>query len=149
MKKRTPFLTALTLTAALIATGCSSNVAIEKPLSDLAAYENQKLDWATCYEDFECTDLRVRLSPEVSQALHIAQCFVSNSVVRLFEQLDGAPFLVVILVTSRVGDVRCRCVKHLATAKLKLPFALVVRLIPRACDSCERLMRLVLRPNVS
>jgi pimeloyl-ACP methyl ester carboxylesterase len=59
MKKRTPFLTALTLTAALIATGCSSNVAIEKPLSDLAAYENQKLDWATCYEDFECTDLRV------------------------------------------------------------------------------------------
>jgi len=40
-------------------TGCSSNVAIEKPLSDLAAYENQKLDWANCYGDFECTDLRV------------------------------------------------------------------------------------------
>jgi pimeloyl-ACP methyl ester carboxylesterase len=34
-------------------------VAIEKPLSDLAAYENQKLDWANCYGDFECTDLRV------------------------------------------------------------------------------------------
>jgi pimeloyl-ACP methyl ester carboxylesterase len=59
MKKRTPFLTALTLAFALVATGCASNVAIEKPLSDLAAYENQKLDWATCYEDFECTDLRV------------------------------------------------------------------------------------------
>jgi pimeloyl-ACP methyl ester carboxylesterase len=59
MKKRIPFLTALTLAAALVATGCASNVAIEKPLSDLAAYENQKLDWATCYDDFECTDLRV------------------------------------------------------------------------------------------
>lgn len=59
MKKRTPFLTALTLTFALIATGCASTPGVEKPLSDLAAYENQKLDWATCYEDFECTDLRV------------------------------------------------------------------------------------------
>jgi pimeloyl-ACP methyl ester carboxylesterase len=39
-------------------TGCSTT-SVEKPLSDLAAYENQKLDWATCYEDFECTDLRV------------------------------------------------------------------------------------------
>ena len=59
MKKRTPFFTALTLAFALIATGCSSKAGIEKPLSDLAAYENQKLDWSTCYESFECTDLRV------------------------------------------------------------------------------------------
>ncbi len=59
MKKRTPFLTALTLTFALVATGCASTPGVEKPLSDLAAYENQKLDWSTCYDDFECTDLRV------------------------------------------------------------------------------------------
>jgi pimeloyl-ACP methyl ester carboxylesterase len=44
---------------ALTTSGCASQDRIEKPLSDLAAYENQKLDWATCYEDFECTDLRV------------------------------------------------------------------------------------------
>jgi pimeloyl-ACP methyl ester carboxylesterase len=59
MKKHTPFLTALTLTFALIATGCASTPGVEKPLSDLAAYENQKLDWSTCYDNFECTDLRV------------------------------------------------------------------------------------------
>jgi len=44
--------------AILVLTGCTTSK-VEKPLSDLAAYENQKLDWATCYEDFECTDLRV------------------------------------------------------------------------------------------
>ncbi len=43
-------------------TGCSSKVAIEKPLSDLAAYENQILDWSTCYEEFDCTDLRVPIN---------------------------------------------------------------------------------------
>ncbi len=59
MKKRTPFLTVLTLTFALVATGCASTPGVEKPLSDLAAYENQKLDWSTCYDNFECTDLRV------------------------------------------------------------------------------------------
>ncbi len=59
MKKRTPFLTALTLAIALVATGCASTPGVEKPLSDLAAYENQKLDWSTCYDNFECTDLRV------------------------------------------------------------------------------------------
>lgn len=59
MKKRTPFLTALTLTAALVVSGCASTPGVEKPLSDLAAYENQKLDWSTCYDNFECTDLRV------------------------------------------------------------------------------------------
>jgi pimeloyl-ACP methyl ester carboxylesterase len=59
MKKRTPFLIPVTLTFALFATGCASTTGVEKPLSDLSAYENQKLDWATCYDDFECTDLRV------------------------------------------------------------------------------------------
>jgi pimeloyl-ACP methyl ester carboxylesterase len=38
---------------------CSFEVAIEEPLSDLATYENQKLDWSVCYDDFECADLRV------------------------------------------------------------------------------------------
>ena len=59
MLKNKSLLTTFVISIALVLSGCSSNVAIEKPLSDLAAYENQKLDWATCYEDFECTDLRV------------------------------------------------------------------------------------------
>jgi pimeloyl-ACP methyl ester carboxylesterase len=59
MKKRRYLFTAIALAFALTASGCASKVGIEKPLSDLSAYENQKLDWSTCYEDFECTDLRV------------------------------------------------------------------------------------------
>jgi len=59
MKKHRFLFTALTLSIALVASGCASKVGIEKPLSALAAYENQKLDWATCYQAFECTDLRV------------------------------------------------------------------------------------------
>jgi pimeloyl-ACP methyl ester carboxylesterase len=59
MPKNKSLLTTFAISIALVLSGCSSNVAIEKPLSDLAAYENQQLDWATCYEDFECTDLRV------------------------------------------------------------------------------------------
>jgi pimeloyl-ACP methyl ester carboxylesterase len=59
MLKNKSLITAFAISIALVLSGCSSNVAIEKPLSNLAAYENQKLDWATCYEDFECTDLRV------------------------------------------------------------------------------------------
>jgi pimeloyl-ACP methyl ester carboxylesterase len=59
MQKNKSLLTTFAISIALVLSGCASNVAIEKPLSDLAAYENQKLDWATCYEDFECTDLRV------------------------------------------------------------------------------------------
>jgi pimeloyl-ACP methyl ester carboxylesterase len=50
---------AIALTTALLISGCSSEVTIEEPLSDLATYENQKLDWSTCYDDFECADLRV------------------------------------------------------------------------------------------
>jgi pimeloyl-ACP methyl ester carboxylesterase len=59
MPKNKSLLTTFAILIALVLSGCASNVAIEKPLSDLAAYGNQKLDWATCYEDFECTDLRV------------------------------------------------------------------------------------------
>jgi pimeloyl-ACP methyl ester carboxylesterase len=59
MPKNKSLLTTFAISIALVLSGCASKVAIEKPLSDLAAYENQKLDWATCYEDFECTDLRV------------------------------------------------------------------------------------------
>jgi pimeloyl-ACP methyl ester carboxylesterase len=59
MLKKKSFLTTFAISIALVLSGCSSNVSIEKPLSNLAAYENQKLEWSTCYEDFECTDLRV------------------------------------------------------------------------------------------
>jgi pimeloyl-ACP methyl ester carboxylesterase len=59
MKKHRFLFTALTLSIALVTSGCASKPGIEKPLSALAAYENQKLDWATCYQAFECTDLRV------------------------------------------------------------------------------------------
>ena len=53
------YLLSALLAFSLAISGCTSESEIEKPLSDLASYENQKLDWATCYEDFECTDLRV------------------------------------------------------------------------------------------
>ena len=59
MKKHRSLFTALALSIALVATGCASKVGIEKPLSGLSAYENQKLVWAACYQGFECTDLRV------------------------------------------------------------------------------------------
>ncbi len=59
MKKHRYLFAAIALAFALTASGCASKVGIEKPLSDLSAYENQKLEWSTCYEDFECTDLRV------------------------------------------------------------------------------------------
>jgi pimeloyl-ACP methyl ester carboxylesterase len=59
MYKRRYLFTAIALAFALTASGCATKPGIEKPLSDLAAYENQKLDWSTCYETFECTDLRV------------------------------------------------------------------------------------------
>jgi len=58
MRKSRYLLTALATSLALILTGCAESK-IEKPLSSLAKYENQKLDWATCYESFECTDLLV------------------------------------------------------------------------------------------
>jgi len=59
MQKKKPLLVTLAISFALVLSGCASKVAIEKPLSNLAAYENQKLSWSTCYETFECTDLLV------------------------------------------------------------------------------------------
>ncbi len=50
---------AIAISATLLISGCASEVAVEKPLSDLAKYENQKLDWSTCYDDFDCAELRV------------------------------------------------------------------------------------------
>ena len=44
---------AIAIAATLLISGCASEVAVEKPLSELATYENQKLDWSTCYKDFE------------------------------------------------------------------------------------------------
>jgi hypothetical protein len=59
MQKKKPLLTTLAISFALVLSGCASKVAIEKPLSNLAAHENQKLSWSKCYETFECTDLLV------------------------------------------------------------------------------------------
>lgn len=53
---------ALALSLALLITGCASNTTVKEPLSDLAEYENQKLDWQSCYNDFECTDLLVPIN---------------------------------------------------------------------------------------
>ncbi len=53
---------ALALSLALLISGCASSVTVKEPLSDLAEYENQKLDWAACYDDFECTDLLVPIN---------------------------------------------------------------------------------------
>jgi pimeloyl-ACP methyl ester carboxylesterase len=58
MKKAPLKMQVTVILAILVLTGCTASK-VEKPLSDLAAYENQKLDWANCYGDFECTDLRV------------------------------------------------------------------------------------------
>lgn len=82
------------------------------------------LSFNTCYSSLPH---RVRLSSNVSQAVAIARCYLSDSAVRLLELLAAAPYSVVVLVTSRLGDMRYRCVKHLASTKLKLPVDVVVR----------------------
>jgi pimeloyl-ACP methyl ester carboxylesterase len=53
---------ALALSLALLISGCASNTSVKEPLSGLAEYENQKLDWENCYDDFECTDLLVPIN---------------------------------------------------------------------------------------
>ena len=91
------------------------------------------LSFNACYS---CLPQRVRGSPEVSQAVAIAQCFLSDSIVRLIEQLHTAPYLVVVLVASRLGQLRGRCVKYLAMTKLTLPFDMIVRYsLALACPS--------------
>ena len=54
--------TTFALSLALLISGCASTSTVKEPLSDLAEYENQKLDWATCYEYFDCTDLLVPIN---------------------------------------------------------------------------------------
>jgi pimeloyl-ACP methyl ester carboxylesterase len=58
MRART---TALLAALAIILSGCSSTKVpfIEETFSALAEYEQQKLDWSTCYDYFDCTELRV------------------------------------------------------------------------------------------
>jgi pimeloyl-ACP methyl ester carboxylesterase len=55
-------LTSVALALTLILTGCSSISTapfVEEKFSALAEYEQQKLDWSSCYDYFDCTELRV------------------------------------------------------------------------------------------
>ena len=54
--------TALTITL----TGCSSTKLpfVEETFSALTEYEQQKLDWSSCYDYFDCTELRVPIDYE-------------------------------------------------------------------------------------
>ena len=82
------------------------------------------LSFNACYSSLP---QRVRLSSDVSQTLAIAQCVLSDSMVRLSELLPVAPYSVAVLVVSRFTHLRSKSVKYLASAKLKLPFDCVVR----------------------
>ena len=62
MRKRRFAQIAIAISFALLISGCASKIAIEKPLSDLAAYENQILDWSTCYDEFDCAELLVPIN---------------------------------------------------------------------------------------
>jgi pimeloyl-ACP methyl ester carboxylesterase len=53
---------AIAISFALLISGCASKMAVEKPLSDLATYESQILDWATCYDEFDCAELLVPIN---------------------------------------------------------------------------------------
>jgi len=63
MRART---TALVATLAIILSGCSSTKLpfVEETFSALAEYEQQKLDWTTCYDYFDCAELRVPIDYE-------------------------------------------------------------------------------------
>ena len=54
-------ITSVALALTLILTGCSSTKLpfVEETFSALAEYEQQKLDWSSCYDYFDCTELRV------------------------------------------------------------------------------------------
>ena len=60
--------TALALTLAAILSGCSSIYStepfVEETFSALSEYEQQKLDWSSCYDYFDCTELRVPIDYE-------------------------------------------------------------------------------------
>jgi pimeloyl-ACP methyl ester carboxylesterase len=59
-------ITALALTFAVILSGCSSTKLpfVEETFSALAEYEQQKLDWSSCYDYFDCAELRVPIDYE-------------------------------------------------------------------------------------
>jgi pimeloyl-ACP methyl ester carboxylesterase len=61
-------LTSVALVLTLILTGCSSIYStapfVEEKFSALAEYEQQKLDWSSCYDYFDCTELRVPIDYE-------------------------------------------------------------------------------------
>jgi len=65
MRART---TAFALTLAVILSGCSSIYStepfVEETFSALTEYEQQKLDWSSCYDYFDCTELRVPIDYE-------------------------------------------------------------------------------------
>jgi hypothetical protein len=84
---------------------------------------------------FAALPQRLRMSPDVVQTMIIVQCYLSDSVVRLFEHLHGAPYLVVVLMSSLLSHLRCRCVKYLASAKLQLPLGTASRYVDAAAVS--------------
>ena len=59
-------ITALVASFAIILTGCSPTTVpfTEPKFSALAEYEQQKLDWSSCYDYFDCTELRVPIDYE-------------------------------------------------------------------------------------
>ena len=63
MRART---TALIAALAVILSGCSSTKVpfVEETFSALTEYEQQKLDWSSCYDYFDCTELRVPIDYE-------------------------------------------------------------------------------------
>jgi pimeloyl-ACP methyl ester carboxylesterase len=58
----------LALALAVILSGCSSIYStkpfVEETFSALAEYEQQKLDWSSCYDYFDCAELRVPIDYE-------------------------------------------------------------------------------------
>ena len=58
----------LSLTLATILSGCSSIYStapfVEETYSALSEYEQQKLDWSSCYDYFDCAELRVPIDYE-------------------------------------------------------------------------------------
>ncbi len=61
MRARTTALVAAATALAIIFSGCSATKVpfVEETFSALAEYEQQKLDWSSCYEYFDCAELRV------------------------------------------------------------------------------------------
>ena len=61
-------ITSVALALTLILTGCSSIYStepfVEETFSALAEYEQQKLDWSSCYDYFDCAELRVPIDYE-------------------------------------------------------------------------------------